>query len=399
MPALSPTMKSGSIVKWYKKEGDTVKAGEVIADIETDKAVMEFEYADEDGIIGIILSQEGSKNVPVNQLIALVGIDDNDLQLIKSYKQESLTNHPHVSSEPNISTINTDNLANNTRQQQTRIKASPLAKKIAYESSIDLSTIKQGTGPYNRIIKADVLEAIQNYQNCTRNNDVTSYFIEVSNTRQVIAHRLAESKQTIPHFYLKIDCNVNNLLKLKAEVNNIDINNKITVNDFIIKATALSIKKFPSINVSWINDKILQHTNIDVSFAVSTDDGGLITPIVTNADKKSLSEISHEAKALIAKARNGRLQLKEFQGGSITISNLGMFEIKEFIAIINPPQSCIMAVGQSKQQPVVIDSNIIIANVMTVTLSIDHRVIDGVLAAKFFNCFKNYIENPITMFI
>ncbi|QXK92378.1 pyruvate dehydrogenase complex dihydrolipoamide acetyltransferase [Neoehrlichia mikurensis] len=407
MPSLSPTMKSGSIVKWYKKEGDTVKAGEVIADIETDKAVMEFEYADEDGIIGKILLQEGSKNIPINQLIALVGIDDNDLKSIASYQHsQSSVQQSACSNKSETSTVNIDSSINNVIQQssafnieqQTRIKVSPLAKKIALASSINLNKIK-GTGPYNRIIKADVLEAIQHSQSCSDNNkEATHFFVDVSPMRQAIANRLVESKQTIPHFYLKIDCNVDNLLKLKSDINSTDINNKITINDFIIKATALSIKEFPSINASWINDKILQYTNVDVSFAVSIDNG-LITPIISNSDKKSLSEISHEAKDLIKKAKNCKLQPKEFQGGSITISNLGMFGIKEFMAIINPPQSCIIAVGNSEKKPVVINNNITIANIMTVTLSADHRVIDGVIAAQFFNCFKKYIENPITMLI
>ncbi|MEC4734649.1 MAG: dihydrolipoamide acetyltransferase family protein, partial [Wolbachia endosymbiont of Halictus tumulorum] len=219
-----------------------------------------------------------------------------------------------------------------------------------------------------------------------------------SNMRQVIAQRLTESKQNVPHFYLTVDCQVDKLISLKNEINSADENNKVTINDLIIKAAAFSMKKFPDINSSWIDNKILRYSNIDISIAVALEDG-LITPIVKNADKKGILSISKEVKDLVSRARSGKLKPEEFQGGGFTISNLGMFGIKAFSAIINPPQSCIMAVGASKKQPIVMNEKIEIAEIMTVTLSVDHRAVDGALGAKFLNAFKHYIENPLVMLI
>ncbi|MGL9726528.1 MAG: dihydrolipoamide acetyltransferase family protein, partial [Wolbachia sp.] len=277
---------------------------------------------------------------------------------------------------------------------EDRIKVSPLAKKIAQNKGVDVKRLK-GTGPYDRIIKADILEFLDdNVQNHERSEGNT--IIQVSNIRQVIAQRLVESKQNIPHFYLTVDCHVDKLISLKNEVNSADENNKVTINDLIIKAVAFSMKKFPDINSSWIDNKIIRYSNIDISIAVALKDG-LITPIVKNADEKSVLSVSKEVKDLVNRARSGKLKPEEFQGGGFTISNLGMFGIKTFSAIINPPQSCIIAVGTSKKQPVVIGEKIEIAEIMTVTLSVDHRAVDGALGAKFLNAFKHYIENPTMM--
>ncbi|GAT75874.1 branched-chain alpha-keto acid dehydrogenase subunit E2 [Ehrlichia ruminantium] len=400
MPALSPTMTSGIIRKWYKSEGEEVKSGDIIADIETDKAVMEFEYTDEDGIMGKIIVAEGTKNVLVNQLIALIVTDKLDLKEVDAYVSSSTASKTEKAS---VVLQGEEEIKNDvvTISEPKRIKISPLAKKIASDFAIDINSI-QGTGPYGRIVKADVLDAASKKENNveiipTSNGENT--FIEVSSMRKVIAERLVYSKQMIPHFYVSVDCKVDDLLKVRLEINAENFGTKITINDFIIKAVSMSIKKFPEINVSWDdNDKIIAFANIDISVAVSIDDG-LITPIIRNADKKSLLEISNEVKMLASKAKTGKLKPEEFQGGGFTISNLGMFGIKEFNAIINPPQSCIMAVGCSDKRAIIVDDQICISNVMTVTLSVDHRVIDGVLAAKFLNCFKSYIEKPYLMLI
>ncbi|WP_438456277.1 pyruvate dehydrogenase complex dihydrolipoamide acetyltransferase [Wolbachia endosymbiont of Kerria lacca] len=409
MPALSPTMSKtgGKIVKWCKKEQDKVEIGDVIAEIETDKAIMEFESVDE-GVLAKILVSEGTSGVPVNQLIALMleeGEDKSALDLasaINTKVEKEVEADFSVSSNPSISSSSlmssqcvTLGSKKEDRATENRIKVSPLAKKIAQNEGVDIKRLK-GTGPYGRIIKADVLEFLDQTKSYERFEENTT--VEVSNMRQVIAQRLVESKQNIPHFYLTVDCHVDKLISLKNEVNSANENNKVTINDLIIKAVSFSMKKFPDINSSWIDTKIVRYSNIDISIAVALEDG-LITPIVKNADEKSVLSISKEVKDLVNRARSGKLRPEEFQGGGFTISNLGMFGIKTFSAIINPPQSCIMAVGASKKQPVVISEKIEIAEVMTVTLSVDHRAVDGGLGAKFLNAFKYYIENPTVMLL
>ncbi|BET33065.1 pyruvate dehydrogenase complex dihydrolipoamide acetyltransferase [Wolbachia pipientis] len=409
MPALSPTMSKtgGKIVKWCKKEQDKVEIGDVIAEIETDKAIMEFESVDE-GVLAKILVSEGTSGVPVNQLIALMleeGEDKSALDLASAINTKvekeveadfSVSSNPSISSSSSMSSqCVTLGSKKEDRATENRIKVSPLAKKIAQNEGVDIKRLK-GTGPYGRIIKADVLEFLDQTKSYERFEENTT--VEVSNMRQVIAQRLVESKQNIPHFYLTVDCHVDKLISLKNEVNSANENNKVTINDLIIKAVAFSMKKFPDINSSWIDTKIVKYSNIDISIAVALEDG-LITPIVKNADEKSVLSISKEVKDLVNRARSGKLRPEEFQGGGFTISNLGMFGIKTFSAIINPPQSCIMAVGASKKQPVVISEKIEIAEVMTVTLSFDHRAVDGALGAKFLNAFKYYIENPTVMLL
>ncbi|WP_264339022.1 pyruvate dehydrogenase complex dihydrolipoamide acetyltransferase [Wolbachia endosymbiont (group A) of Cheilosia soror] len=425
MPALSPTMSKtgGKIVKWHKKEQDKVEVGDVIAEIETDKAIMEFESIDE-GVIAKILVTEGTSGVSVNQPIALMLEEGEDESALDNYVSTSATNIEAKKevetnlSVPSNSSINSPMSSNPSMSSQCltlgsrrkepvsatqmtegyaegRIKISPLAKKIAQNEGINVQQLK-GTGPYGRIIKADVLEFLGSGIHTESPEKDT--IVEVSNMRQVIAQRLTESKQNVPHFYLTVDCQVDKLISLKNEINSADENNKVTINDLIIKAAAFSMKKFPDINSSWIDNKILSYSNIDISIAVALEDG-LITPIVKNADKKGILSISKEVKDLVSRARSGKLKPEEFQGGGFTISNLGMFGIKAFSAIINPPQSCIMAVGASKKQPIVMNEKIEIAEIMTVTLSVDHRAVDGALGAKFLNAFKHYIENPLVMLI
>ncbi|MGL9718865.1 MAG: pyruvate dehydrogenase complex dihydrolipoamide acetyltransferase [Wolbachia sp.] len=435
MPALSPTMSKtgGKIVKWCKKEQDRVEVGDVIAEIETDKAIMEFESVDE-GVLAKILVPEGTSGVPVNQPIALMLEEGEDSNALDNYVKVSTTNveakkevEAHSSTSFNSSaSFNPSTLSNplmpsdssvsshpsessqcltlgsrkeeNTKTTEGRIKISPLAKKIAQNENLDIKRLK-GTGPYGRIIKADVLEFLDGgVQIENRERSSEDVIVEVGNMRQVIAQRLIESKQNIPHFYLTVGCRVDKLISLKNEINSADENNKVTINDLIIKAVAFSMKKFPDVNSSWIDDKILRYANIDISIAVALEDG-LITPIVKDADKKSVLSISKEVKDLVSRARSGKLRTEEFQGGGFTISNLGMFGIETFSAIINPPQSCIMAVGTSKKQPIVVNEKIEIAEIIMVTLSVDHRTVDGALGARFLNAFKHYIENPLAMLL
>ncbi|MFP3021158.1 MAG: pyruvate dehydrogenase complex dihydrolipoamide acetyltransferase [Wolbachia sp.] len=430
MPALSPTMSKtgGKIVKWHKKEQDKVEVGDVIAEIETDKAIMEFESVDE-GVIAKILVTEGTSGVPVNQLIALMLEEGEDSSVLNNYTSTSINSavkkevtksavdnqkseHQDLNGKPTShSSVSFQRVTLESRRKEAwipvsatqmtegyvegRTKISPLAKKIAQNEGVDVQQLK-GTGPYGRIIKADVLESLGSGTRTESPEKDT--IVEVSNMRQVIAQRLTESKQNVPHFYLTVDCQVDKLISLKNEISSADENNKVTINDLIIKAAAFSMKKFPDINSSWIDNKILKYSNVDISIAVALEDG-LITPIVKNADKKGILSISKEVKDLVSRARSGKLKPEEFQGGGFTISNLGMFGIKAFSAIINPPQSCIMAVGASKKQPIVMNEKIEIAEIMTVTLSVDHRTVDGALGAKFLNAFKHYIENPLVMLI
>lgn len=396
MPALSPTMSKtgGKIVKWLKKEGDKVKYGEVIAEVETDKAVMEMESAD-DGVMAKILSPEGTSGVPVKQVIAVMASKEEYVssvgEYIKNLNQPSIQNQNQPSE-----TINEKHETIEKKENGERIKASPLAKVIAEKENIDLKSIK-GTGPYGRIIKVDVLEAKSNISaESIKNEGGGEGFIEVSSMRQVIAQRLLEAKQTIPHFYLTIDCQIDKLLKLREEINS--SGSKITINDFIIKAVAFSMGKSPEINASWAGDKILKYSSVDISVAVALEDG-LITPIVKDANQKNISVISKEVKDLVSRAKSGKLRPEEFQGGGLTISNLGMFGIKQFSAIINPPQSCIMSVGASEKRPIVIDDKIEVATMLSITLSVDHRTVDGALAARFLNIFKSYIEAPLRMLL
>ncbi|SCV62165.1 Dihydrolipoyllysine-residue acetyltransferase component of pyruvate dehydrogenase complex [Anaplasma phagocytophilum] len=412
MPALSPTMKSGTIAKWHKNAGDAVKPGDIIADIETDKAVIEFEYADEPGVMYKILKEEGSKNVAVNQSIAVIKVDgDEEAALLEmvhsaegasgSVSNEAASTALQATPAKAAGDVVAPSPANKARETahitsgSDRVKASPLAKKLAAQLSVDISKIT-GSGPYGRVVKADVLGASVPTSDTTIQEG--SRVVEVSTMRKVISERLAESKRNIPHFYLAIDCMVGELLEVRSRINsNAEaLGTKITVNDLVIKATALAVREFPEVNALWAGDKIVYHQNVDIAFAVALDDG-LLTPVIAGADKMTLSELSKTAKSLVARAKDRKLLPHEFQGGCLTISNLGMFCIKEFYAIINPPQSCIMAVGQSEKRPVVVDNCVVAADVMSVTLSVDHRVIDGALAAKFLNRFKFYIENPLAM--
>jgi pyruvate dehydrogenase E2 component (dihydrolipoamide acetyltransferase) len=399
MPALSPTMKEGNLAKWLTKEGEKIKAGDIIAEIETDKATMEVE-AVEEGILAKIIILSGTQNVPVNSLIALILEDGEDANLLENYA--SSADGGRESNDACISKDVKGNLPNKLEIEHSisykndeRIFASPLAKRIAEQNHINLSQI-QGTGPSGRIVKNDVLNfkpAASAFRNPVEYKEIPN-----NNIRKIIAKKLTESKQQIPHFYLSIECNIDNLLNGRAVLNEASGDKyKLSVNDFVIKASAMALRDVPEANASWSDSAILRYNNVDISVAVAID-GGLITPIIRNADMKSMQLISNEMKDLAKKARENKLVPEEFQGGSFSISNLGMYGIKKFNAIINPPQSCILAIGANSERAVVSNRLVTVANIMDVTLSCDHRVVDGAVGSKFLASFKKYIENPILLY-
>ena len=413
MPALSPTMEEGTLSKWLVKEGDTVTSGDLIAEIETDKATMEVESID-DGTIGKILVREGQEAVKVNEPIAILLLDGENLSDIKSIKKvpptenvqeikkteskEKLNFKSNKTSKIDLDTnINFEDLKKN----ETRIFASPLAKRLAKQRDINLNLVN-GSGPNGRILKADI-ENFNNNEDLPQNeitsNNNNSELIKNSSMRKTIAERLVKSKNEAPHFYLSLDCNIDQLLKIRSMIN-LKSNDKykISVNDMIIKAASSSLIKVPKANASWENENTRYFNNTDISVAVAID-GGLITPIIKDVQSKGLLEISEDMKLLANKAKNGKLLPEEYVGGSFSISNLGMYGIKEFSAVINPPQGAILAVGSGEKRPIVLNDQLTIANIMTVTLSCDHRVVDGAVGAQFLSVFKDFIENPSLMLL
>ncbi len=415
MPALSPTMKEGNLAKWVKKEGDKIKAGEVIAEIETDKATMEVEAVDE-GILGKILVAEGTEAVLVNTCIALLLDKGEDAKVLEGYSSKSTASSAPKTEANNdskkadlqpLAPVAINSLVQNNQSFGDKVKASPLAKRIAKEESVSLSSVV-GTGPHGRILKDDVLQFINgggSRSGAVRRNPQEFTAIKNNNIRKVIARRLLESKQNVPHFYLSCELNIDKLPELRMALNEVapqdekgNPSYKISVNDLIIKATAMALKKVPAANSAWSDDAVLLYNNIDISMAVAID-GGLITPIIKNADQKTIQAISKESKDLAKKARDGKLQPEEFQGGSFSISNLGMFGIDNFAAIVNPPQSCILAVSRAVEKPIVHQGQIKIAQMMNVTLSSDHRSVDGAVGAEFLKALRRFIEHPILMLI
>jgi pyruvate dehydrogenase E2 component (dihydrolipoamide acetyltransferase) len=417
MPALSPTMTEGTLAKWVKKEGDAVASGDVIAEIETDKATMEVEAVDE-GVMGKILINEGTEGVAVNTLIALLLAEGEDKSAVANYAASGAA--PAAKAQtPADPTAKTDAPVATVASTASgeRIFASPLAKRIAGQEGVDISKVT-GTGPHGRIIKADIQDALKNgVSKAAMTSNVAHVsvgrnpqeYTEIPNSgmRKTIAKRLTESKQNVPHFYLSVDCQLDNLLAARKSINDAAEAGlardekpayKLSVNDMIIKAVAMGLRDVPAANASWTDSAIQQYNNVDISVAVALD-GGLITPIVKNADQKGLAQISNEAKDLIARARSGKLQPSEYQGGGFSISNLGMYGIKNFNAIINPPQGCILAVGAGEERVVSKNGQFATATVMTVTLSCDHRVVDGAVGAEFLAAFKRYIETPVMMLV
>ena len=409
MPALSPTMEEGTLSKWLVKEGDNVVSGDLIAEIETDKATMEVETI-EDGIVGKLLVQEGEEAIKVNSVIAILIEEGETLKgseppLPKNeLKSEASSNNNleikldnSTNSKLNIE-VNKDNLIN---KDANRIFISPLAKRLAKQLDINLKLVN-GSGPNGRIVKFDIENFDHNKKENINNISLSEDNFEIiknTSMRKTIAARLVKSKNEAPHFYLSLDCNLDKLLEIRASINTKSNDKyKISVNDMIIKAASASLIKVPKANASWENENTKYYKNTDISVAVAID-GGLITPIVRNVQSKGLYDISSDMKYLSSKAKEGKLLPEEYIGGSFSISNLGMFGIKQFSAVINPPQGAILAVGAGERKAIVINENISIATVMSVTLSCDHRVIDGAVGAEFLSVFKEYIENPSLMLL
>ena len=426
MPALSPTMEEGTLAKWLVKEGDTVSSGDLLAEIETDKATMEFEAVD-DGVVGKILIPEGSEGVKVNTPIAVMLEDGESADDIGAASAPAPAAAPVATSTEAAPVAATPAPAATKAADGSRLFATPLARRIAADKGLDLNTIS-GSGPHGRIVKADVENATAAPKAAapaatasapaataaapaaagtgpTTDQVLAMYadreFEEVSldGMRKTIAARLTEAKQNVPHFYLRKDIELDALLAFRGQLNKTlePRGVKLSVNDFIIKACALALQQVPDANAVWANDRVLSLKPSDVAVAVAIE-GGLFTPVLKDADMKSLSALSAEMKDLASRARDRKLAPHEYQGGSFAISNLGMFGIDNFDAIINPPHAAILAVGAGAKKPVVgADGELKVATVMSTTLSVDHRVIDGALGANLLNAIKNNLENPMAM--
>lgn len=449
MPALSPTMEKGNLAKWLKKEGDKVAPGDVIAEIETDKATMEVEAIDE-GVLARIVVPEGSADVPVNQLIAVLATEGEDAKAIaaggaaapakaeaaKAEAPKAEAAAPAAAPAPAPVTPAPVPAVATPSASGSRVFASPLARRLAKEKGVDLGAVK-GSGPHGRVIAADVASATPGaakpaaaaaapapapvaapaaaapVSNSALLEQVKAYYepgsyeeVPLDGMRRVIAQRMTEARQTVPTFYLTVDCDMDALLKLREELNKAAPEKdgkpayKLSVNDFVIKAYALAFQQVPDANQVWGGDRYLKLKHSDIGVAVAIDGGkGLLTPIIRKAETKTLSAISNETRDFAARARNKKLMPHEYQGGSSAISNLGMFGIKDFTAIINPPHATILAVGTSEQRAVVRKGELAIATQMTVTISCDHRVMDGAMGAQLIGAFKQIIEKPMSMLV
>ena len=444
MPALSPTMEKGNLAKWLKKEGDKVKSGDVIAEIETDKATMEVEAVDE-GTIAKILVPEGTQDVPVNNVIAVLAGEGEDVKAAASSGGASGKAEPKAeakseskveakarsgadpsSSAPAPKPASAQAASAPSANGHARIFSSPLARRLAKEANIELARI-DGSGPHGRVVARDVEQAksgkglkapaaapagapsiapaMSDKQILSLFEDGSYEIVPHDGMRRTIAQRLTASIQTIPHFYLTMDCDIGRLLAAREDINASAPKDKekkplhkLSVNDFVIKALAVALQRVPNANVSWTESGMLKHKHSDVGVAVAMP-GGLITPIIRKAETKSLSTISAEMKDFAARARSRKLKPEEYQGGTTAVSNLGMFGIKDFTAVINPPHATILAVGTSEERAVVRNGKIEAAHIMSVTLSCDHRAVDGALGAELIGAFKTLIENPVMMMV
>jgi pyruvate dehydrogenase E2 component (dihydrolipoamide acetyltransferase) len=449
MPALSPTMTEGAVARWLKKEGDEIHSGDVIAEIETDKATMEYEAVDE-GRLGKIIVPEGTQGIKVNQPIAVLLEEGEDASVIGDIaapqpaadQAAASASHPDPlparvererASTPRPASGEREGPAPTVREgdgptaasrqpgnghDTSRVFASPLARRMATQAGLDLATVK-GSGPQGRIVKADIDAALSGAMPAARAPMPTpaaraplpapTPFAPVtgdppftqkphSQMRRIIARRLTESKQTVPHFYETIDCEIDELLRIRKVLNDGAEGLNLSVNDFVIRAAGLALRQVPAANASWSDDAIILWDRADIAMAVALDDG-LITPIIRGADLKGLQQIAAETKDLATRARAGKLKLEEFQGGTFSISNLGMYGIREFAAVINPPQGCILAVGAGAPRPVVKDGALAVATVMSCTLSADHRAVDGAVGAQFLAAFKKLIDEPARMLL
>ncbi len=420
MPALSPTMTTGTLAKWLVGEGDRVNSGDVIAEIETDKATMEVESVD-DGVMAKIFVDAGTENVAVGAVIAVLAEDgETASDVAKAGLQEPSSPVPVTSvaaeakerAEPapvTAAPVKAVPAPQTKSSDKPRIFASPLARRIAADRNIALEGIT-GSGPYGRILRRDVESAATapiaqttaalsgaTPAGATQQGD--SYLVANSQMRKAIASRLQDSKQQAPHFYLTVDCVIDNLLEARKSLNAKAAEGiKISVNDMIIRAAAMALIAVPEANASWEGENTRLFRHADIAMAVAID-GGLITPIVWAAEQKGLAALSQVTADLAARARDGKLAANEYTGGSFTISNLGMFGVREFAAVINPPHGGILAVGAGEQRPIVIDGNLAVATVMSVTLSADHRAVDGAVGARWLQAFKGFVENPVTMLL
>ena len=420
MPALSPTMTTGTLAKWLVGEGDRVNSGDVIAEIETDKATMEVESVD-DGVMAKIFVDAGAENVAVGAVIAVLAEDgETASDVAKAGLQEPSSPVPVTSvaaeakerAEPapvTAAPVKAVPAPQTKSSDKPRIFASPLARRIAADRNIALEGIT-GSGPYGRILRRDVESAATapiaqttaalagaTPAGATQQGD--SYLVANSQMRKAIASRLQDSKQQAPHFYLTVDCVIDNLLEARKSLNAKAAEGiKISVNDMIIRAAAMALIAVPEANASWEGENTRLFRHADIAMAVAID-GGLITPIVWAAEQKGLAALSQVTTDLAARARDGKLAANEYTGGSFTISNLGMFGVREFAAVVNPPHGGILAVGAGEQRPIVIDGNLAVATVMSVTLSADHRAVDGAVGARWLQAFKGFVENPVTMLL
>ncbi|MDA8610786.1 pyruvate dehydrogenase complex dihydrolipoamide acetyltransferase [Alphaproteobacteria bacterium] len=420
MPALSPTMTTGTLAKWLVGEGDRVNSGDVIAEIETDKATMEVESVD-DGVMAKIFVDAGTENVAVGAVIAVLAEDgETASDVAKAGLQEPSSPVPVTSvaaeakerAEPapvTAAPVKAVPAPQTKSSDKPRIFASPLARRIAADRNIALEGIT-GSGPYGRILRRDVESAATapiaqttaalagaTPAGATQQGD--SYLVANSQMRKAIASRLQDSKQQAPHFYLTVDCVIDNLLEARKSLNAKAAEGiKISVNDMIIRAAAMALIAVPEANASWEGENTRLFRHADIAMAVAID-GGLITPIVWAAEQKGLAALSQVTTDLAARARDGKLAANEYTGGSFTISNLGMFGVREFAAVINPQHGGILAVGAGEQRPIVIDGNLAVATVMSVTLSADHRAVDGAVGARWLQAFKGFVENPVTMLL
>ena len=448
MPALSPTMEKGNLARWLKKEGDKIKSGDIIAEIETDKATMEYEAVDE-GTLAKIVVPEGTQDVAVNAVIAVLAAEGEDVKAAASGPKIAPAPQAKPAAKPAPSALSFEtrpaaaprdeaktsphpeegakapvSKGEGGRTASNRIFSSPLARRLAKDASVDLNRV-QGSGPHGRVIARDIDAAKSgkglrapgaaaapmpmaaspsDAQIRALYEDGSYDFVPHDNMRKIIAQRLTLSKQTIPHFYLTLDCDIGKLLAAREEINAAaPVKDgkpayKISVNDFVIKALALALHRVPDANVTWTETGMLHHRHSDVGVAVAIP-GGLITPVVRQAEAKSLSTISNEMKDYAARARTRHLKPQEYQGGSTAISNLGMYGIKDFAAVINPPHATILAVGVGEARAVVRNGALAVASIMTVTLSTDHRAVDGALGAEMLGAFKKLIENPVMMVV
>jgi pyruvate dehydrogenase E2 component (dihydrolipoamide acetyltransferase) len=434
MPALSPTMEKGNLARWLKKEGDKIKSGDIIAEIETDKATMEYEVVDE-GTLAKIVVPEGTQDVAVNAVIAVLAGEGEDVKTAassaKSAPPAKLPEAPKPQATPPKSAPSTPQPAPKPAVQPApraeganRIFSSPLARRLAKDAGLDLARV-QGSGPHGRVIARDIEEAksgkglrgpaaapgtaiapaMSDAQIRALYEDGSYELIPHDGMRRTIAQRLTASVQSVPHFYETMDCDIGRLLAAREEINEAAPKDKdgkpaykLSVNDFVIKALALALQRVPDANVSWTDAGMLKHKHSDVGVAVALP-GGLITPIVRNAESKSLSAISNEMRDLAARARARKLKPNEYQGGTTSVSNLGMYGIKDFTAVINPPQSTILAAGAGEERAVVRNGQLAVATIMSVTLSCDHRSVDGALGAELIVAFKRLIESPVMMVV